>query len=177
MTDRELLDRARAGDRAAFGIVVGRYGPAVRRVARVILHHSADADDAAQEAFLAAWRNLARFDPARPVGPWLFRIAANAARDLRRRRRVRAAEPRMPDPLDPGRDPAVAGERREHVLAALAQLPERQRLAVVLFEVEGYRHAEIAGILDVPEGTVRSDVFHAHRALRQRLGSILEEGP
>ena len=83
----------------------------------------------------------------------------------------------MPDPPASGRDPAVAGEQRERLLAALATLPERQRLAVVLFEVEGYRHAEIAGILDVPEGTVRSDVFHARRALRARLGSILEEGP
>jgi RNA polymerase sigma-70 factor (ECF subfamily) len=71
-------------------------------------------------------------------------------------------------------DPADVTDRRalgEAFTAALARLPERQRIAVVLFDVEGYSHGEIAAVLGIPEGTVRSDVFHARRALREPLAA------
>ena len=73
----------------------------------------------------------------------------------------------------PDRSPeadAAAAEMRERIRVALAALPERQRMAVVLFDVEGYPHADIAELLGIPEGTARSDVFHGRRALRQALG-------
>jgi RNA polymerase sigma-70 factor (ECF subfamily) len=170
--DAELAALAQAGDREAFGELVARYAPQARRVARAILGNAADADDAAQDGFLAALKHLGRYDPARPFGPWLMRIVANAARDRWRRRKVRAAEvisPSLPAG-EPG--PDRTAERRlfdEALRAALARLPEQQRLAVVLFDVEGYSHREIAQILDLPEGTVRSHVFHARRALRKAL--------
>lgn len=170
--DAELAALAQAGDREAFGELVARYAPQARRVARAILGNASDADDAAQDGFLAALKHLGRYDPARPFGPWLMRIVANAARDRWRRRKVRAAEvisPSLPAG-EPG--PDRTAERRlfdEALRAALARLPEQQRLAVVLFDVEGYSHREIAQILDLPEGTVRSHVFHARRALRKAL--------
>lgn len=173
VSDGELVLRARSGDREAFGALLERHAPMVRRLTRAVLRHPEDADDAAQDAFLSAWRALDRFDTTQPAGPWLARIAVNAARDLQRRRTVRRSEPIPEATATTGRSPlqdAQAALLRERLDQALATLPERQRLAVVLFEVEGYRHAEIGAMLGVPEGTIRSDVFHARRRLRAALG-------
>lgn len=172
--DAELAALAQAGDREAFGVLVSRYAAQARRVARAALGNTADADDAAQDGFLAALKNLGRYDPQRPFGPWLLRIVANAATDRLRRGRVRAAEA-LPAGLaapQPGPDRETDSRAFQEALrAALATLPERQRMAIVLFDVEGYSHAEIAEMLRVPQGTVRSYVFHARRALRTALAA------
>ena len=139
---------------------------------RAVTGHAEDGDDAAQDAFLSALDRLETYDPSRPFGPWLLRIASNAAIDLVRRRTVRTALPLEPYVASGGPGPAEvteAADIRRELTAALAQLPERQRAAVTLFDVEGYAHAEIATILGIPEGTVRSDVFHARRTLRKAL--------
>jgi len=178
VTDAALADRAAGGDRDAFGQLVTRYAPQARRVARAILGDPTDADDAAQDAFLSALVKLEQYDPTRPFGPWLMRIVANAATDRRRRRKVRQAEPLEPRHPSGGELPDAGAERRElgeALRAALALLPERRRAAVVLYDVEGYSHAEIAKILGVPEGTARSDVFHARRALRATLTAWKEQ--
>jgi len=170
--DPALVARAAAGDRESFGALVIRYQESVRRVARAVTGNAEDGDDAAQDAFLSALDRLETYDPSRPFGPWLMRIASNAAIDLVRRRTVRAALPLEPYVASSGPGPAdvtEAAEIRRELAAALAELPERQRAAVTLFDVEGYPHAEIASILGVPEGTVRSDVFHARRTLRKAL--------
>lgn len=172
MKDADLAVLAQAGNREAFGELVNRYVGQARRVARAVLREPADADDAVQDAFLSALRNLGRFDPGRPFGPWLLRIVANAATDRLRRRRVRAVEPIGPEMATHEAGPDRVAERAalgEALRAALQTLPERQRVAVVLFDVEGYSHREIAEVLGVPEGTVRSHVFHARRALREAL--------
>ena len=174
MKDSELAVRAQAGDREAFGKLVRRYAAQARRVARAVLRDDDDADDAAQDAFLLALRNMGRFDAKRPFGPWLMRIVANAATDRLRREKLRSTDPIPMDARtsDPGPDVvtdlnALGRDLKE----AIATLPERQRTALVLFDVEGYSHAEIAEILGVPSGTVRSDVFHARRTLREILAS------
>lgn len=175
-TDEVLARRAAAGDPEAFGVLVDRYVPACRRMARVVLRDDHDADDAVQDALLSAWGAIGRYDPARPFRPWLLRIVLNAARDVHRRRAVRATE-EIPATAaarhSPERD-ADATLLQERLRAGLAALPERKRLAVTLFDMEGYAHAEIAELLGVPEGTVRSDVFHARRALREALLPFLE---
>jgi RNA polymerase sigma-70 factor (ECF subfamily) len=106
-----------------------------------------------------------------------MRIVANAALDLLRRRKVRRAVA-VPETVEsPGIPPDRAADSallRERLQEALGGLPERQRIAVVLFDAEGYGHADIAEILGVPEGTVRSYVFHARRALRRALGAFKE---
>jgi len=173
-----LVARARAGDRAAFGVLVERFAAPARRVARAVLDDPDDADDAAQDALLAALVKLHQYDPRRPFGPWLMRIVSNAATDRRRRRSVRRAEPLDANATTGGPRPDVQTERRalgERLREALAELPERRRVAVVLFDVEGYSHAEIAEILGVAEGTVRSEVFHARRRLRVLLADWKEE--
>jgi len=173
-----LVARALAGDRAAFGALATRYAAPARRVARAVLGDPDDADDAAQDALLSALVKLGQYDRRRPFGPWLMRIVANAATDRRRRRTVRRAEPLEPGLTPGGTRPDVETERRalgERLHAALAELPERRRMAVVLFDVEGYSHAEIAEILGIPEGTVRSEVFHARRRLRVLLADWKED--
>lgn len=177
MSSADLAARAAGGDREAFGQLLGRHLPAARRLARSVLRQSADADDAVQNAAFSAWRNVRRYDPARPFAPWFMRLVLNAAADLRRRRKVRRTEPLM-EAASTGDSPERDTERallRTRLDAALRELPERQRVAVVLFDAEGYSHADIARILGIPEGTVRSDVFHARRSLRQRLSHQEEE--
>ncbi len=173
-----LVARVVAGDRGAFGVLVERYAAVARRVARAVLGNAEDADDAAQDAMLSALVKLDQYDARRPFGPWLLRIVANAATDRRRRRTVRHAQPLDPGLTAGGPRPDTTAERRalsERLRQALAELPERRRVAVVLFDVEGYSHAEIAGILGIPEGTVRSEVFHARRRLRALLADWKED--
>ena len=115
----------------------------------------------------------AQCSPVQRFGPWLIRIALNAARDIRRRRRIRQTEAVPPEFPASERAPDARAQdalTRERLVRGLAELSERQRAAIVLFEVEGYSHAEIAALLEVPEGTARSDLFHARRRLRDRLG-------
>ena len=178
MDEAGLARLASKGNSDAFGKLVEQYTPSARRVARAVLRDDDEADDAVQDGVLAAWKAIERFDPDRPFRPWLMRIVVNAALDRRRRDKVRKTEA-IPESAEshfvgPDRhtDAVIAGAR---IREALAQLPERQRIAVVLFDAEGYSHAEIAALLGVPEGTVRSYVFHGRRALRRSLGPIKEE--
>ena len=176
--DAALVARTVAGDRAAFGVLVDRYAGQARRVARAVLGDPDDADDAAQDGFLSALVKLGQYDARRPFGPWLMRIVANAATDRRRRRNVRRSEPLDPSLVGGGPRPdavAVQSELGERLRSALQELPERRRTAVVLFDVEGYSHAEIARILGIPEGTVRSEVFHGRRRLRTLLADWKEQ--
>jgi RNA polymerase sigma-70 factor (ECF subfamily) len=177
-TDKDLATRTLAGDRDAFGRLVERYAAQARRVARAVLSDPDDADDAAQDGFLSALIKLGQYDAKRPFGPWLMRIVANAATDRRRRRNVRRTEPLDTALVGGGPRPDAAALRNElgdRLRAALAELPERRRTALVLFDVEGYSHAEIADILRIPEGTVRSEVFHARRRLRTLLEDWKEQ--
>ena len=173
-----LAVRAAGGDAEAFGALVELHAPMARRVAFTIVQNQEDADDAAQDGLLSAWQAIGRYDSRRAFRPWLMQIVVNAARDLRRRRRVRTTEPleivAATSKDDPARE-AGALDLGDRLREALATLPERQRLAVVLFDAEGYPQAEIAKMLGIPEGTVKSDVFHGRRALRKVLGSIKEE--
>jgi RNA polymerase sigma factor (sigma-70 family) len=172
-----LVAQALTGDHEALGVLVTRYAPSVRRVTRAILGDVAEADDAAQDGFLLALLKLDQFDRTRAFGPWLMRVVTNAAIDRGRRRRIRSTRPLEDDVAASTPLPDVQVERRalgERLQAALAQLPERYRTAIVLFDVEGYSHAEIAAMLGVARGTVRSAVFHARRRLRRLLADWRE---
>ena len=178
--DGWLVQRVQAGDTAAFEELARRYLRPVYAVAGSFLRERADIEDAAQETFLRALDHIRTFDASRPFAPWLYTIARNSARNRRK-----AAARHAGDPLetvaaaagDP--DPeaqAVHSEVRALVATALDELPEQQRAAFRLFDIEDYSAQEIAALMGISAGTVRAHVFHARRALRERLGPVLGPG-
>jgi RNA polymerase sigma-70 factor, ECF subfamily len=175
--DRELLARHVAGDRDAFGELVRRHRDRLWRVALRTLGNPEDAADAVQEGLLSAYRAAAGFRGDAAVTTWLHRIVVNACLDLARRRAVRATEP-----IDEGTAAVSDGDRlgeREtatEVLAALRRLPVEQAAAVVLVDVEGYPVAEVAEILEVPVGTVKSRCSRGRARLADLLGHLQPPG-
>ncbi len=175
-----VLRRARLGDLDAFNSLVDLHQRAVYNLCLRMLGSAAVAEDATQEAFLSAYRHIAACKGDR-FRPWMLRIAANACSDELRRRRRRPAlsldEPRRPDepPLDPA-DPApgpesetLRAEQRRLIAAALLRLPEDQRLAVILCDVQGCSYDEIAEATRTPLGTVKSRIARGREKLRREL--------
>lgn len=170
--EKPLVLAAQRGEQAAFSELVRRHQRRAYAVARSIVINHEDAEDAVQEAFLHAYRAIDRFLPDQAFGAWLHRIVANAALDVTRRRKVRDADELPETVASPFRDPAEGGELRARLTDALNTLPARQRAVIVLHDVEGYKHAEIGQMLDIPEGTARSDLHYARSQLRQILGAL-----
>jgi RNA polymerase sigma-70 factor, ECF subfamily len=196
-SDETLLAAHLRGDPRAFGELVGRHERRVYGLCLRILGSREDAEDATQEAFLAALRKAASFRQAAAFSTWLYRIAVNAATDqARRRARARLV------PLDPEDAAAAAAPGGDHgdaaaaaaapggdhgdavaaavaVQAALAEVPEEFRVAVVLCDLYRVPYAEAAQILEIPVGTVKSRVFRGRLALAERLegGGAQASGP
>ncbi len=182
--DAELVARARDGDRAAFDELVLRHEDRVFNMALRMLGNADDALDLAQEVFLSAYRALHGFEGKALFSTWLYRVTVNRCRDeMRRRATVKHTRPRPLEagrasddlPLDPPAraaspaDAVVARESHALVAAAVAALPDDAREALVLRDVEGLAYEEIAEILDVPVGTVRSRLHRARSLVRERL--------
>jgi RNA polymerase sigma-70 factor (ECF subfamily) len=171
--DRSLIDRARNGDLDAFETIVRARMDAVYRLTSAILGNEADARDAAQETFVAAWRELARLREPDKFEAWLQRVAVNAARQTHRarsRRRIRE----IPSSTVVALADRAAGAPRDDAAildAALATLPVEQRAILVLHHLEGRPLAELATILEIPEGTAKSRLFTARRALAAAIAS------
>lgn len=170
--ERDLIVAAQRGDEGAFAELIRRHQRRAYVVARAIVLNHEDAEDAVQDAFLHAFRALDRFLPDQAFGAWLHRIVANAALDLTRRRKVRDADDLPETVASPFRDPAVTDELQRRLAAALATLPARQRAVITLHDVEGFKHAEIGGMLGIPEGTARSDLHYARAQLRDLLHDL-----
>jgi RNA polymerase sigma-70 factor (ECF subfamily) len=174
-----------AGDEGAARELVGRHLRSAHAVARIVLDDASDADDVCQDAFAAAFARLGQCRPAHQFRPWLLRIARNRAISVLRQRRVRRAatlgggfgetDPPAPASDDPLRA-AERSELRTRLAAALRRLPASQREALLLHDVEGWKHDEIAAHLGVRPGTSRSYLFDARRALRAALGPELAPG-
>ncbi|MGH7448054.1 MAG: RNA polymerase sigma factor [Longimicrobiales bacterium] len=179
-TDARLVRRARDGDAAAFETLVRRYLKMAYAVALAELGDGLDAEDAVQDSFTTALERLNDCrDPAAFAG-WLRRIVRNRARSVRRREKVRQTEAlesagSTTSSRDPGRD-LDRSEMRRRLGTALGTLTDVQRRVVLMHDLEGYRHREIAVELDIPEGTVRSHLFFARRALREQLGDAGQRG-
>ncbi|MDT8436890.1 MAG: RNA polymerase sigma factor [Gemmatimonadota bacterium] len=171
-----LVRRVQEGDERAFGLLVERYMEPAYGTALALLGVPQDAEDAVQNAFIRALERIDQLQPGSPFGPWFYRVLRSTALNLRRHEKLRTHE-EIPESAAGGlTDPARHLEReltREKVLAALAELPEMQRLAVALFDLEGYSHGEVAEILGIAEGTSRAHVHHGRRALRKRLGEAV----
>jgi RNA polymerase sigma factor (sigma-70 family) len=176
--DERLAAGAARGDLRAFETLVTRHRQAVYRLCWSATGNHADADDAAQETFLRLHRALPSYDPERPFGPWLRKIAWNAGLSVRREEK--AGVPRAPgedgaEAADPARGPeetASGNEERRLVTAAMAELPAEMRTVLVLRAVEGLSYGEIAEAAGIPPGTVMSRLSRA----RERLLAALARG-
>lgn len=172
-TDAELVLRVRRGSRQAAGRLLERDLRASRAVALAVTGSEPDADDVCQEAFVVA---IERIDECREPGRfagWLLQIVRNRARNHVRRETVRQTLPLDPGVATGGSSPADVAEQNElgrRLQAALARLPEQHREVVLLHDLEGWAHREIAERLGLPAGTVRSHLHHARRRMRELLG-------
>ncbi|MDW5598060.1 RNA polymerase sigma factor [Conexibacter stalactiti] len=167
-SDGALVAGALAGEQAALDALFQRHWPAAYRVALLIVHDHAAAEDVAQEAFVAAVRRLERFDRRRPFAPWLMKIAANRAIDWTRSR-GRRQEVSAPEPRDDGAVAPLARNCSEELLSALAALAPEQRAVVVLRHLLEWTPGEIARALELPRGTVNSRLRRGLDALRRAL--------
>ncbi|TCZ54971.1 sigma-70 family RNA polymerase sigma factor [Roseicella aquatilis] len=174
-SDAELMRLAAAGDRAAFGLLVGRHGERTLRLALRVLGNAAEAEEVAQEALLRAWQAAAGFDPARAqFTTWLHRITLNLAIDRARRRpaapgAVEAALAAIEDPAPGPEAMAAAAEDRAALAAALARLPARQRAAIALAYEDGLSGAEAAAALNVSERALEGLLRRARLMLRRMM--------
>src|SRR5207244_907063 len=164
-SDRDLVRRARRGDREAAAMLFRRYWRDAWRAAFAITGRRSLADDVAADGFERAFAALGRFDERRPFGPWLHRIVANRALDVLRAER-RLADEELPDtpdvaPLHPSGDRSL--------LAVVAELPLERRVVVVLRYGVGMTPKQIAETLDLPVGTVNSRLARALEQLRESL--------
>lgn len=162
-TDRALVAAARDGDPEALSRLLARHGPAAWRAAYAVCGDAALADDALQEGAIRAVRHIGGFDVGRPFERWFRAIVAKRALTLVARRVARREEP-----LDAAGLVSVDGPdaRDLELPAALDDLPIDQRRAIVLHEVLDFSTAEVADLLDLPAGTVRSHLTRARRRLR-----------
>ncbi len=176
-SEKEVLRQCKAGNARFFEVLVRTYEGSGLRLAMGILGNAEDARDAVQDAFVKAWKGLSRFDLERPFRPWFFQILRNQCRDALRIRKARFKfecldETLEARPADPEHGPERFRERRaarRALWSGLEKLEESQREIILLKEIEGCRYKEIAEILDVPEGTVGSRLYHARRALARAL--------
>jgi RNA polymerase sigma-70 factor (ECF subfamily) len=180
LEDVDLIERARDGDVRAYGDLVERYRDIAFRTAYLVTRSAADAEDAAQEAFVKAYYALGRFRTQSPFRPWILRIVANEARN-----RVRSARRREGLALRVGEDRPSGGaapspeaaaldrERDEALLAAMAQLSEPDRQIITCRYLLDLSEAETADTLGLRRGTVKSRLSRALGRLRQALPETL----
>lgn len=179
VSDAELLAAHAAGDDQAFAALLRRHYDHLWQVARRTSYSPEDAADALQEALLSAHRTASSFRADSAVRSWLHTIVVHACLDRIRRNRVR---PTVPLYLEDGEEPPTERNRMAEaetaldVKAALAALPDDQRVAVVAVDVEGYSIREAARLLGVPEGTVKSRCARGRYKLAVLLGDLRDPG-
>jgi len=182
--EAELIERAKAGDTKAFGILVERYQRRVVGVAMAVVHDQEDALELAQESFVRAFENIGKFESRSSFSTWLYRIAANIAIDFRRRERrhptMRGEEAeteiqRLPSRLGDSFKETQRSEMGQRIRDALGQLTPEHRAAILLREVQGLSYDEISEVLQCPRGTVMSRLHYARNHLREILKDLAED--
>mgnify|MGYP001092427736 CR=1 FL=1 len=186
MSDKELAEKAKAGDQIAFEQLVIENQNKVYSLALRLVNDREEAADLAQEAFVKAWQGLSSFQGESSFATWVYRLTTNVCIDhLRKKKRRKGVEPSVSlndeesgwaEPADWESDPQLLLERSERGKAlarALARLPDWQRRTLVLRELSGLSYQEIGDALDIDLGTVKSRIARARLSLRKIL---LEDG-
>jgi RNA polymerase sigma-70 factor, ECF subfamily len=178
--EADLVERVRRGDVEAFDGLVRIHLRRAHAVAYRLMGHREDAEDLVQDAFLAALERIDTFQAGRPFGPWFYRILVNRGLNARKSRSLRRTD-EIPEQapsssVAPDRE-AERGELKARLRTALVALPEKQRMVVELFELEGFSGPEIAEILEIPDGTVRWHLHEARRALKKVMQPFAPREP
>lgn len=170
--DAELAARCRAGDLGGYERLYALHGARMKNVARNLLNNTIDAEDAVQETFLKVQRSIAGFRGQSSFLTWTYRILINTCYDARRsrmRKREVANEDSQDSPRPEPRAPGAHPSLRMALERALASLTKHQRDVFLLYEVEGFHHAEIAGMLQITETASKNTLFQAKKNLRHML--------
>jgi len=169
--DGDLVAMTLQGNSEAFATLVERYDRAVYHLSYRMLHNVEDARDATQEAFFKAFRSLRTFRTGAKFSTWIFSIAYHACCDrLSRRKRYSDAE--LPERADEAPGPAAVAESRDEsrrLREAIDALPDKYRTVITLYHLQGRQYEEIAKVLELPMGTVKTHLFRAKELLRKRL--------
>jgi RNA polymerase sigma-70 factor (ECF subfamily) len=177
-TDEALMARVARGDERAFRELARRHLPVMLGIARRILRNTADAEDVAQEAMLRVWTHAPRWQPLALLRTWLSRVVVNLCLD-RKRRAAWVELEAAGEIADPSLGPEESAEEteRERLLAqAIAELPDRQRAAIVLTYTEGMSNAQVAEILDTTVSAVETLLVRGKQNLRRALASVIDDG-
>ena len=172
--DRDLIERFRNGDLSGFEALIRKYQDRVYNLCRYMVRDPQDAQEAAQDVFLKAYKGMKGFRPDASIYTWLYRIAVNTCLDYKRKSR-RDTLRKQPLTVDlPSTEPLPAElynsrEISESIQVALQKLPEKQRAAIVLREIEGLSYEAVAEVLHTSVGTVKSRISRAREQLRQLL--------
>ncbi len=171
-TDDDLIALALSGRGDAFGTLVERYERAVYHLAFRTMREVEEAKDAAQEAWIKAYRALASFRPGAKFATWIFTICYRVCCDrlAKRKRFTGEAPPDFADPSDGPERSYEAAEEAARLRAAIEALPEKYRVVITLFHLQGKQYEEIAEVLGLPLGTVKTHLFRAKDLLRAALG-------
>jgi RNA polymerase sigma-70 factor (ECF subfamily) len=178
-SDSDLINRLQRADLDALGVLFERYRDRVYRTALMIVHDPAVAEDILQDCFLKVYANAHRIDTSRPLAPWLYRVTVNLSytwlsRGKNRRLSLDNVIDRLVSPMKQAPDQLTEQvELRQSVRKAIGSLSIDQRVVVVLYYLNGLSLQDIADILDLPIGTVKSRLYYARENLRGKLGSNL----
>lgn len=176
-TDAELVASTLGGTTEAFATLVERYDRAVYHLAYRTLRDVEEARDATQEAFFKAFRSLRTFKPGAKFSTWIFAIVYHACCD-RLNRRKRYSNEELPERADPNPGPereAIRSDEAHRLRAAIEALPEKYRAVITLYHLQGRQYEEIAEVLGIPLGTVKTHLFRAKEHLRKLLSDDVTE--
>ncbi|MBZ5551671.1 MAG: RNA polymerase sigma factor [Acidobacteriia bacterium] len=168
----DLVEGCKDGSLPAYERLYLSHGPRMKSIALNLLGNTSDAEDAVQEAFLKIYRSVAEFRGKSAFTTWIYRILVNTCHDMRRSSHFKQEMRRLdPDTQEPGEAlmQTVDHPMRLALEKCLDDLSPRNRTVFLLFEVEGFKHSEIAEIMGIPEGTSKNSLFDAKRELRRML--------
>jgi RNA polymerase sigma-70 factor (ECF subfamily) len=168
-SEGDLLAACRRREIGAFEQLYRTHGGRLKSVAYHTAGNRQDAEDAVQETFLKAYRGIDGFAGSSSIGTWLCRICINACYDLVRKRQLEADRAGPPEPRQPRQNQLAL---RVQLDEALRRIHPRHRMVFLLFAVEGMKHAEIAAVLEIPEGTSKAWLFEAKRELQRLLTEV-----
>ncbi len=174
-SDEVLMSRVARGDQPAYRTLTRRHLPAMLGLARRVLGNAADAEDVVQEAMLRVWTHAPRWQPLAAFRTWLTRVVINLCLDRKRRRPWVALEAagEIVDPTPGATEKAEQTERERLLAATVAELPARQRAAVMLTYSEGMSNAQVAEILDTSVSAVETLLVRGKKNLRARLSQMI----